>query len=103
MTGGQASEPAVVVMNQMGIDLHSHEAQPVTEALTRYADHVFTMTASHRQALVMQWPEVAGRTTTLCLDGSDISDPIGGPVERYQQCADQIQGELAKRLDRLGL
>lgn len=103
MTGGRASEPSVQVMNQIGIDLRCHEAQPVTEALIRYADHILTMTASHRQALVMQWPEAANRTTTLCLDGSDISDPIGGPVERYQQCAEQIEGELGRRLELLGL
>ena len=103
MTGGRASEPSVDVMSQLGIDIRSHEAQPVTEALIRYADHVFTMTASHRQALVMQWPEAANRTSTLCLDGSDISDPIGGPVEQYQQCADQIKCELDKRLKSLGL
>jgi protein-tyrosine phosphatase len=103
MTGGRASEAAASVMSQMGIDIHSHAAQPVTEALIRYADHVFTMTASHRQALVMQWPEAADRTTTLCLDGSDVSDPIGGPVEQYQRCAEQIQVALADRLDRLGL
>jgi protein-tyrosine phosphatase len=103
LTGGRASEPALEVMKQMDIDLHTHEAQPVTEALARYADHIFTMTDSHRQALVMQWPEVASRTNTLCVDGSDVSDPIGGPVERYQQCADQIQSQLAKRLNQLGL
>ena len=103
MTGGRASESAAAVMDEMGIDIHGHEAHPVTEALMRYADHVFTMTASHRQALVMQWPEAADRTATLCLDGSDISDPIGGPVEQYERCAEQIRGELAKRLDGLGL
>ncbi len=103
MTGGRASQPATAVMQQMGIDIHTHEAHPVTEALMRYADHIFTMTASHRQALVMQWPEAANRTSTLCLDGSDVCDPIGGPVEQYQCCAGQIQGELAKRLDGLGL
>jgi len=102
MTGGRASDSSVEVMNQVGIDLRSHEAQPVTEALIRYADHIFTMTTAHRQALVMQWPEAAQRTATLCLDGSDISDPIGGPVEQYQRCAEQIEGELDKRLELLG-
>ncbi len=103
MTGGRASEPAAMVMHEMGIDIHAHEAHPVTEALLRYADHVFTMTASHRQALVMQWPESADRTSTLRVDGSDICDPIGGPLEQYERCAEQIRAELAKRLDDLGL
>lgn len=103
MTGGQASDLAVTVMAQRGVDLRAHEAQPVSEALVRYADHIFTMTPSHRQAIVLQWPEVSERTATLAVDGSEIFDPIGGPIERYQDCADQIQTELMKRIDQLGL
>ncbi len=60
------------------------------------------MTPSHRQAIVLQWPEASDRTTTLAADG-EIFDPIGGPIERYQECADQIQTELMKRIEQLGL
>lgn len=103
MTGGQASDLAVTVMAQRGVDLRAHEAQPVSEALVRYADYIFTMTPSHRQAIVLQWPEASDRTTTLAADGCEIFDPIGGPIERYQDCADQIQTELMKRIEQLGL
>jgi len=103
MTGGRASEPAVDVMSEIGIDLHSHASQPVTDALTRYADHIFTMTPSHRQAIVLQWPEAAERTHTLSPDGVNISDPIGGSVERYRQCAEQMKEAITQRLDQLGL
>ncbi len=99
--GGCASAEAQQVMAHAGLDLAEHESQPLTERLVNHADMIFTMTRSHRQAIVAQWPEVAPRTFLLCTDGSDVSDPIGGPAERYAQCALQIEAELRKRLDEL--
>jgi len=52
---------------------------------------------------VAQWPGAAERTVMLCADGSDITDPIGGPLERYGRCADQIEAELKAKLDTLEL
>jgi protein-tyrosine phosphatase len=101
MSGGRAAPEAVQVMSGLGMDLSGHETQPLTEPLVRYADVIFTMTQSHRQAVVAQWPGAAERVRVLASDGSDISDPIGGPVERYQRCAQQLEAELKARLDEL--
>lgn len=101
MSGGRATAEAVAAMSAFGVDLRFHETQPLTEALVRYADLIYTMTQSHRQAVVAQWPSAAERTRVLAVDGSDICDPIGGPLERYQRCAQQIQAELKVRLDEL--
>jgi hypothetical protein len=30
----------------------------------------------------------------LCRDGSDLPDPIGGPMENYRRCADRIDTNL---------
>ncbi|OHB84159.1 MAG: hypothetical protein A2V98_23970 [Planctomycetes bacterium RBG_16_64_12] len=103
MTGGRASDQAVRVVSEMGMNLTGHLTQPLTESLVRYADVIYTMTQSHRQAIVAQWPEAAERAKVLSPEGSDISDPIGGPLERYQRCALQIQSELEGRLDELDL
>jgi len=103
MTGGRASEQAIQVMSDLGLDVRGHITQPLTQSLVRYADVILTMTQSHRQAVVAQWPNAAERTSVLRVDGGDISDPIGGSVERYERCAVQIQSELGVRLDELGL
>ncbi len=103
VTGGRASEQAIQVMSEMGLDVRGHITQPLTQSLVRYADVILTMTQSHRQAIVAQWPDAAERTSVLRADGGDVSDPIGGSVERYQRCAAQIQSELGVRLDELGL
>ena len=97
-TSGQATPEAVHVMAGMGLDLTAHETQPLSEPLVRHADLLYTMTHAHRQAIVAQWPGAAERVQVLSTSGCDISDPVGGPVERYQRCAGQIEKELRARL-----
>jgi len=99
MSGGRASHQSVEAMALRGLDISHHETQPLTEPLVRHADLIYTMTRSHREAIVAQWPSAAERTGQLCRDGSDVSDPIGGPLELYQGCAAQIERELERRLD----
>jgi protein-tyrosine phosphatase len=101
--GGRASPEAVDVLGTMGIDLRDHETQPLTEPLVRHADVIYTMTRTHREAIVAQWPAAAERTFLLCADESEVCDPIGGPLERYQRCAAQILAELEIRLNELEL
>ncbi len=103
MMGGTASAEAIQVAAELGLDLTSHQTQPVNEQLVRHADVIFTMTRSHREAIVEQWPEAAERTELLAVDESDICDPIGGPLERYRFCAAQIQEALAHRLKQIEL
>ena len=103
MMGGRATAEAVQTASEMGLDLSRHETQPLTEPLVRHADVIYTMTRSHREAIVAQWPAAAERTSLLCTDGSDVSDPIGGPLQRYRDCAAQIRSKLEARLDELGL
>lgn len=101
MMGSRAALEGVTVLGQWGLNLTEHESQPVTSQLVRHADVIWTMTRSHRQALVAQWPEAAARTGVLSRDGGDISDPIGGTEEHYRRCAEQIKSELEARLSEL--
>ncbi len=103
MSGGRAAPEAVQTMASRGIDLSGHETQPLTEPLVRYADLVYVMTQSQRQAVVAQWPSAAERIQLISNNGVDLSDPIGGPLERYERCAAQLETELRKRLDEWGI
>jgi protein-tyrosine phosphatase len=103
MMGSRPSPEAVDVMARMGLNLADHESQPLSAALVRHADVIWTMTRSHRQAIVAQWPDAASRVQVLCREEGDVADPIGGPVEFYERCAAQIKTELAARIAKLDL
>ena len=96
----RASNHAVEVMGQRGLDLTGHSSQPMTEQILQLADFILTMTRNHRDAILSKFPEVADRVHTLRVDGGDISDPVGSSLEVYQACADQIDEQLAIWVDR---
>jgi len=101
--GGAASGNAVAAAAELGGDLRGHESQPLTESLVHQADVILTMTATHRAALLAQFPEAGGRVAMLSPDRRDVIDPIGGSLETYRSCARQIHEHLAARIDTLGL
>lgn len=98
--GDRATNQAVEVMGRRGLDLTGHASQPMTEQILQLADVILTMTRNHRDAILSKYPEAADRVHTLRIDGGDISDPVGSPIEVYQACADQIDEQLAIWVDR---
>lgn len=98
LPGCAASEEAVEVMHEMGLDISKHESQPLSEKLVRHADLIYTMTGGHREAILRRWPEASPRIQCLSDEG-DIADPIGGPKELYRQCAEQVEQALRKRIE----
>jgi tRNA threonylcarbamoyl adenosine modification protein (Sua5/YciO/YrdC/YwlC family) len=103
MMGCRAASEAIETMRDFRLDLTGHETQPLTEPLVRHADTIFVMTQSHREAVVAQWPSAAERTQLLSADDTDISDPIGGSIDRYRRCVAEIAEAMKKRLDKLEL
>ncbi len=103
MVGGRASPEAVQVLSARGLDLSQHESQPLGDRLVRFADLILTMTASHRDAILAQWPDAEPRTRMLCRDLRDVADPVGGPVDLYRRCAEQIDSQLESWLNEIDL
>jgi protein-tyrosine phosphatase len=99
MTGGgsPASGQAIDAMTQVGVDLTGHASRPLTADLIQDADAIYTMTDSHRQAVLMHSPNASEKTHRLDPD-DDIIDPFGSPVEVYVQTAEMIREALAKRI-----
>jgi protein-tyrosine phosphatase len=88
-------------MQEYGLDLAPHEAQPLTEQLVRHADLILTMTQSHMQSIVERWPSAAERTRMLLPEGIDVADPIGQTVGAYRHCAEQISAAVKHHAERL--
>ena len=95
--GSPATMETVQAVEQLGLDLTSHRSQPLTPDLIADADQVFTMTESHRQAVLAQMPHAADKVQRLDPDG-DIADPIGGDLPVYRDTAAQIRRALERRL-----
>jgi protein-tyrosine phosphatase len=105
MAGGRATPEAVQVMHERGLDLTQHESQPLGDRYARFADLILTMTRNHRDAILTQWPSAAARTFLLGGDRGDLADPIGGPIESYRRCAEQIDALLdywVSEIEKLG-
>ena len=95
--GSPASTQAVEAMSNVGVDLSSHASSALTEDLIQDADAIYTMTDSHRQAVLMHSPAAADKTQRLHPQG-DIIDPFGSPVDVYVQTGEMIREALAQRL-----
>lgn len=99
--GEPASLEAVDVANAFGADLRGHASQPLTMELVDRADHLFTMTSGHLRMLQSLRLPVGPVPQMLSAGGDDVPDPIGGPLERYQACAEQIRLSLRERLPQI--
>lgn len=104
MMGGRAAHEAVeTVRTEYNLDLTGHSSQPLTEQMVRQADRLFVMTRSHRQAILSEFPDAGDRVSLLNRDETDISDPIGGPLDLYQRCAKQMESSIRAWVDELDL
>lgn len=104
--GSPATPEAVEAMRQVGIDITGHRSTALTEDLLQDADAIYTMTAGHRNALLVLDPNAAGKTQRL-IPEQDVADPIGGPQALYVQTAEMIREGLKQRIaerygDRVG-
>jgi len=99
MTGGGSppSGQAVEVMRQIGVDISGHASTALSEDLIQDADAIYTMTDSHRQAVLVHSPTAAEKTKRLD-PADDIIDPFGAEVQAYVQTAEQIRHALTQRL-----
>lgn len=101
LPGLQASPDAVEAVRSMGADLSVHQSQPLTNRLIDQADYIYVMTRGHLNSLLSSRPDVSERTSLLCEDGSDISDPIGGGRALYEECKSQIEGCVRQIVDKI--
>jgi L-threonylcarbamoyladenylate synthase len=99
--GAPASPEAVALLAAQGIDLTSHESQPLTDRLLNHVDHVYAMTRQHRAAILSERPDLESAVHLLSPDRSDISDPIGGGRAEYEACKLEIERSIHAVLDRL--
>lgn len=94
--GDPATDNAVAVLAELGLDLASHRARRITPELISQADTILAMESRHLARILELDPQAAARARLL--GESDIADPYGGEVEIYRRTRDEIQRCIAARL-----
>lgn len=104
-----ASEEAVHVMEENGIDIRDHRSRGVNNHILENADVIFAMADNHRRYLESEFPNLRDNIFLLRTFDRDhrkqeplsVPDPIGGTVETYRKCRDMIEHEIDRILPRL--
>lgn len=95
--GSPISENAVLALENAGIsstegnDYKAHVSRTVTEEMIASADVVVGVTSSHAMQLILRFPAYASKITVM---PTEISDPFGGSLARYEACLSDIDNAL---------
>lgn len=96
--GYPASVESIIALDQRGDLLESHQSQQVYEDLLLASDLIYAMTGSHRDLLLMHFPELANRVELLDPDETDIPDPYGQSQSVYRHTAQAIENAILQRI-----
>lgn len=103
--GAPASDGALLVSMERGMDLNEHRAQTLTRDLVRSNDLILAMGPHHLERIEALGGEGKG---FLLSDYSShgashrpISDPIGAELDVYRATADELDDEIRRAMDRL--
>ncbi|MFB3169900.1 low molecular weight protein arginine phosphatase [Neobacillus sp. 179-C4.2 HS] len=104
-TGSEASAHAKKVLEDHHIE-HNHSSNMLTLASVHWADLILTMTGSHKNVILQQYPETAGKVFTLkefsgVAYDVDVVDPFGGSVEIYQETYQELDRLITKAIEKM--
>ena len=100
--GASPTKETIEVMWNLGIDVAEHRARRLSDDEIREADLILVMDKLHKKEVIKRVP--ASRDKVLLLKeynnpkgdkDLDIQDPIGRPIDVYQDVLIDIQGALA--------
>ncbi|MEH7272120.1 low molecular weight protein arginine phosphatase [Neobacillus vireti] len=104
-TGSEASAHAKKVLDDHQIE-HDHSSTMLDTEAVRWADVILTMTASHKYAILQQYPETSDKVFTLKeFTGEefyvDVVDPFGGSLAIYQETYQELDQLITKAIEKI--
>jgi protein-tyrosine-phosphatase len=103
--GAPASDGALLVGMERGLDLNRHRAQTLSSALVQEADLILVMSPHHRdRALVLGGDGKSHLLTDFSArstEGRAVMDPFGGDLETYRLTFDELTAEITRVFERL--
>lgn len=103
--GAAASDGALLVGMERGLDLSQHRSQTLTRELVRDTDLILAMGPHHLERVEALGgsgksyllTDYASRGATV----KPVNDPIGGELDVYRVTADELDVEVRRVLDRV--
>lgn len=98
--GSPASQGAIQVMKEHGLDVSGHTSRLLTSTMIEEAEKIIALTGAHQELILQTAPEAASKTCTLhqfTPDQAtrDVMDPYGGQVDTYRKTRDEIESALS--------
>jgi len=103
--GAPASDGALLVAMEQGLDLSSHRARVLSRELVDEAELILVMSPHHGERAEVLGG--AGRTWLLtdyaarAVTGRPVQDPFGGELDLYRETFAELSREITGVLDRL--
>jgi protein-tyrosine phosphatase len=104
--GNRAPEDLQIVLGKRGIDLTAHRSRIVDTTILETSDLILVMERGHKEALKIEYPDHARRIFLLgemIGKETEIKDPIGGPLHKYESTAIEIEYILKEGYPRIKL
>jgi protein-tyrosine-phosphatase len=108
VSGSPASENAVKVSADLGIDIEEHRSTPLSHALIHGANLILTMEPGHLEEIVVHVPEARSKSHLITFyadpeNGSmrGVDDPIGGALSAYEQTYRELHRLLTAALEKI--
>lgn len=96
---------AKTAVKKYNADLSRHIPTQLDGKVADDADLILTMTSGHLRSIPEASRGKAFRLKDFAsgggIGGGDVSDPVGGPLPRYEACAAEIRAAILQVIDRL--
>ena len=94
------------VLDEVGLGVGDHRARQVTRDMIKRADLVLVMSKEHKDFIIENIPDAAGKTFLLKVFAGEkkdlnIPDPIGKGIDVYRSVFKEIQRALEKILPKI--
>jgi len=102
--GYPASIGSLTVCRSRGMDIGDHSSRYIHRAMLEPFDLVLTMERFHQAVLQQEFPDLADRIYMLSEmvgEQMDVDDPIGEPLQAYEETADLIEEWLKDGFPRI--
>lgn len=102
LDGRGAATSALIALHEIGLDAGKHVARTVTLEMLRSSDLILTMENNHKEALQVEFPEIASRVflmTEMAGFRSDVKDPIAGTQDDFRATLQELDRILTKGMD----